>query len=285
VAGPRAIEIDGRRYAWRAVGSGPPLILVNGYGGTGADWDPSFLMALSRSFEVICPDNRGIGDSELGDPAALSIAAMAEDVEALMDALEIEAGTLVGWSMGGMVVQQLAETAPARVSALGLIDTHCGGPSYVPCPDTGPFQKLIDYTGTPREQAGRLISVLFPPAQAAAIDAKFGDVVAAAKAQLDHRALDAQEVALVAWRHREPPPPAADPPPTVVLHGALDELIDVGNAAPLGERWGARVEVFEDSAHATMAQEPVRAASAIAAVGALGGRASGRRAGGPSPRR
>jgi len=33
----RAIEIDGRRYAWHAVGAGPRLILVNGYGGTGSD--------------------------------------------------------------------------------------------------------------------------------------------------------------------------------------------------------------------------------------------------------
>ena len=263
-AAAQTIGIDGRRYAWHTVGAGPPLILVNGYGGTGSDWDPTFLGGLAGSFEVICPDNRGIGDSELGEEE-LTIAAMAADVEALIDALEVEAAALAGWSMGGFVVQQLAETVPARVSALALIGTHPGGPTYVPCGDNEAFEKLVDYSGSPREQASRLISVLFPPAQAAAIDAEFGDLVAEARARLDHRALDAQTSALVAWRHREPPP-LEDPPPTVVLHGALDRLISVGNAAPMAERWRGQAKVFEDSAHAVMAQEAAAVAAAIVAT-------------------
>jgi pimeloyl-ACP methyl ester carboxylesterase len=262
----QAIEIDGRRYAWHSVGAGPRLLLVNGYAGTGTDWDPTFLDALAERFEVICPDNRGIGDSDLGEQE-LTIAAIAEDVEALMDALEIEAATVCGWSMGGYVAQDLAERAPGRVSALALIGTHPGGPSYVPTGDAEAFARLVDYSGTPREQATRLISVLFPPAQAAGIDAKFGDLVAAARARLEQRALDAQEAALVAWRDREPPP-VTDPPPAVVIHGALDRLVSVGNAARLGERWNGRVDVFEQSAHAAMAQEPLRAATAIAEVAA-----------------
>ena len=261
-----AIEIDGRRYAWHASGSGPRLILVNGYAGTGEDWDPAFLGLLVERFEVICPDNRGMGDSELGEEE-LTIAAMAEDVEALMDALEIEAAAVCGWSMGGYVVQALAETSPARVSALVMIGTHSGGPDTVPTGDAEAFEKLVDYSGTPREQATRLISVLFPPELAPAIDAEFGELVAQARARLDHGALDAQEAALLAWRHREPPPLTV-PPPALVLHGALDRLISAGNAAPLGERWGARVEVFERSAHAAMAQEPERAAAAIVELAA-----------------
>lgn len=256
---PRTIEIDGRRYAWRSVGSGPPLILINGYAGTGEDWDPTFLGALAERFEVICPDNRGMGGSELGEEE-LTIAVMAADVEALMDALDLEAAAVCGWSMGGYIAQALAEGSPSRVSALALIDTHPGGPTYVPTGDAEAFERLIDYSGTPREQATRLISILFPPAQAAAIDAEFGEMVASARAELDHTALDAQVTALVAWRDREPPPIAA-PPPALVLHGALDRLVSVGNAVPLGERWGARVEIFEESAHAAMAQEPLRAAA------------------------
>jgi pimeloyl-ACP methyl ester carboxylesterase len=264
-ASAQGIEIDGRRYAWRTVGSGPSLILINGYGGAGSDWDPTFLGLLAESFEVICPDNRGIGESGLGGEE-LTIAAMADDVETLMDALELEASAVCGWSMGGYVAQVLAESAPPRVSALTMIGTHPGGPTYVPTGDDEAFARLVDHSGTPREQASRLISVLFPPAVAAVVDAEFGEVVAAARAQLDHVALDAQEAALRAWRDREPPPPPPDPPPALVLHGALDRLVAVGNAGPLGERWGARVEIFDDSAHAAMAQEPLRAAAAIIAL-------------------
>jgi pimeloyl-ACP methyl ester carboxylesterase len=261
----RAIEIDGRRYAWRSVGAGPRLILVNGYGGSGEDWDPSFLGALAEHLEVICPDNRGMGGSDLGDEE-LTIAAMAEDVEALMDALEVEACALAGWSMGGYVSQALAEGSPYRISALALIGTHPGGPDAVSTGDAEAFEKLVDYSGTPRQQATRLLSVLFPPEQAAVIDAEFGEVVAAARSKLDHRALDAQKAALLAWRDREPPAPLPKPPSAVVLHGRLDRLVSAGNAVPLGERWGARVDVFEASAHAAMAQEPQRAATAIVQV-------------------
>jgi pimeloyl-ACP methyl ester carboxylesterase len=261
-AEPQLTEIEGRSYAWRELGSGPDLVLVNGYAATGADWAPGFVAELAERFHLICPENRGMGASELGDPEAVTIESMAADVEALMDALELETAAVAGWSMGGYVSQALAERAPGRVSGLGLIGTHPGGPTYVPLDDPAAFGRLIDHTGTPREQATRLIGVLFPPGVAERIDAEFGELVAAARAALDHVALSAQERALVAWRDREPPVLAATPP-TVILHGRLDALVAVGNAASLGERWGGSVEVFEECAHEVMGQEPARAAQSL----------------------
>jgi pimeloyl-ACP methyl ester carboxylesterase len=66
------------------------------------------------------------------------------------------------------------------------------------------------------------------------------------------------------WHRAQPPRPAAEPPPTLVVHGDLDEVIPVGNAAALATRWpGADVEVLAGCAHALMAQEPERAAALI----------------------
>lgn len=101
------IEVEGRRLAWHAVGEGSPLLLVNGYAATGEDWDPGFLTGLGKSFEVVCPDNRGVGGSALG-ATELTIDAMAADLEALLYALGIERLPVVGWSMGGFVAQRLA---------------------------------------------------------------------------------------------------------------------------------------------------------------------------------
>ena len=42
------IEIGGRQFAWRTVGHGPPLLLINGYAATGGDWDPTFLAASAN---------------------------------------------------------------------------------------------------------------------------------------------------------------------------------------------------------------------------------------------
>jgi pimeloyl-ACP methyl ester carboxylesterase len=252
------IEMDGRRLAWRSLGEGAPLLLINGYAATSEDWAPTFLAALGESFEVICPDNRGVGASGLG-AAELTIDGMAADLEGLLDALAIERATVVGWSMGGFIAQRLVARAPARVAALALFATDPGGPDSMPA-DPADWARLTDHSGTPRERATRLISLLFPPDLAAEIDRQFGEVVAAAQARLAPRTLRAQEATIDAW-HRDYPQVqvAALAPPTLIAHGELDAVIPVGNAAVLATRWpGAQVEILAGCAHGLMAQESKR---------------------------
>ncbi len=255
-------EVEGRNVAWRGLGAGPPLLLVNGYAATGDDWDPSFLAALAERFELILPDNPGLGGS---DPLAgtLSIEAMAAGLLGLLEALEVEEAFVAGWSMGGYQAQVLAERAPERVGGLALIGTHRGPGAAVG--DAEVWRKLTDHVSPPSVQASQLISILFPPEQAAEVEREFGEDVAAARAAMSVPVLEAQEAAMVAWRKRELPPHAAVPP-AVIVHGALDEIILAANAAPLGERWEAPVEVLEGCGHAAMAQEPLRVAAAIAAL-------------------
>lgn len=256
VEAPRieSVDVGGRGLAWRVVGAGPPLLLVNGYAATGADWDPGFLAALAERYEVICPDNCGMGESE---PArAVTVEVMASDLGAILDAMELTSCAVVGWSMGGFAAQRLVEIAPQRVSALALLSTDPGGPGAVTASPED-WQRLTDHSGTPREQASRLISLLFPPAEASEIDRQFGEVVAAARAALSLQALQAQEEAMETWHREARPDPLADPPPTLVLHGREDRVIPAANAELLAERWRSdRVELFDGCGHAFMAQQP-----------------------------
>lgn len=258
------IELDGRQLAWRALGEGPPLLLLNGYAATAEDWDPQFLAALGRSHEVICPDNRGVGGSPVGElTPPLTAAAMAADAEALLDDLGIDRLTVAGWSMGGFIAQELTVRAPARVEALVLLGTSPGGAAIVPG-DRGVFQRLIDHTGSPEEQAQRLLSLLFPPEVAAAMGPDVVEIMATARAALTEAGLDAQESAVTAWHRNEPPPPPDPPPPVLVAHGEEDIVLPSGNAAALAARWpNARVELFAGGGHAFMAQEPDRLAELI----------------------
>jgi pimeloyl-ACP methyl ester carboxylesterase len=254
-------SVDGRRLAWRVVGEGPPLLLVNGYAATGADWDPTFLTALAARFELICPDNRGMGESDLGSEP-MSVDAIAADLRAVLEARGIETCPVAGWSMGGFAAQRLAETAPQSVTALALLSTDPGGSAAVEA-DPADWRQLVDHSGTPREQATRLISLLFPAPQAEAIDREFGEVVATARTALSPTALRAQEEAMEAW-HRNDRPPPADPPPTLVIHGREDRVIPAANAAPLAERWTAAAPaVFDGCGHALMAQQPDAVASRL----------------------
>jgi len=260
------IEVEGRRLAWHSVGRGPALLLINGYASTGEDWDPTFLAGLAQSFTVICPDNRGAGGSDLG-AGELTVDGMAADCEALLDAIGAERLPVVGWSLGGFVAQRLATRAPGRVAALALLATDPGAPDSVAA-EPADWSHLIDPSGSSREQASRLISLLFPPELAADIDARFGDVVAEARAQLLPQTLRAQEAAMDAW-HREPQPRlgGGDVPPTLIVHGELDAVIPAANAEPLAARWpGARVELLDGCGHALMAQEPETAVGLIRAL-------------------
>lgn len=262
-AGSGTIDVGGRRLAWTAVGDGPPLLLVNGYAATAADWDPTFLAELGKSFRVICPDNRGVGDSQPGDLGELTIDAMAADLESLLDALELERAPVAGWSMGGFVAQRLALRVPERVAALVLLSTDPGGPSAA-LADMDVWDRLIDHSGTPREQATRMISLLFPLPLARDIDRQFGYIVADARASLSLQTLDAQEIAMDAWHATEQPAPASAPP-VLVAHGSEDVVIPAANSGLLAARWdAARVERFDGGGHAFMAQEPIRLARLIA---------------------
>jgi pimeloyl-ACP methyl ester carboxylesterase len=258
--------IDGRRYVTRVFGSGPPLVLLNGYSATAADWDITLLGELSSSFTVYAPDHRGMGESELGDPGALSISAMAADARALMDAQGIDTAAVVGWSMGGFIAQQLALDIPARVSALVLMATDPGGSrSILAAPEH--WTRLTDHSGTPREQATRLIPLLFPPPLVTAIDDAFGDLIAETRALLSHPALEAQQRAIDEWHASEPSPPdPATAPPVLVMVGTHDVLIPPENDDVLAGVWpNTEVDRFAEGGHAFFAIEPTRVAERIRA--------------------
>lgn len=267
VGGSAAIEIDGRRLAWRTIGSGRPLVLVNGYSATAQDWEPTLLAELARSFEVICPDARGMGESELGDPEEpMTIDSLSQDLERLLDVLGLERAPIAGWSMGGFIAQRLAVRAPARVEALVLLGTDPGGPTAVRATPRA-WAQLLDHSGTPREQASRLIELLFPPALVPAVDEAFGDLIAAARATLSPEALLAQERAMAAWHADDQPrPDPATAPRVLVLSGSEDVVVPPQNEATLAAVWLAcEVETFVGGAHAFFALEPQRVADRIAA--------------------
>ncbi|HEY3726663.1 MAG TPA: alpha/beta hydrolase [Solirubrobacteraceae bacterium] len=258
-----SIDRDGRRLSCRTLGDGPPLLLVNGYAASSADWDPTLLSCLQRSFTVVCPDNRGIGGSELADPSELTIDSMAADMSALLDDLGFDRLPVAGWSMGGFVAQALAAREPERVGALVVLSSHPGGSGSVRAP-AEVWRALTDHSGTPREQASRLIALLFPPAVAPQMDRDFGELVAAARRELRFDTLSAQEAAIQAWYATEPPAADIGAPSVLAVAGSEDVVVPPGNLQVLAARWpDCRTELFDRGGHAFMAQEPERVAALI----------------------
>ncbi len=102
------------------LGKGSPVVLVTGFRATLTEWDASFVAGLARHHDVVVFDNRGVGRSQ-PDATTFSIADMAQDTAALIDTLRLDRATVVGWSMGGAIVQQLAITSPASMGKMVLI--------------------------------------------------------------------------------------------------------------------------------------------------------------------
>ena len=111
----------GLYYEVHGPADAPPLILSSGLGGSAGYWAPN-LPALSARHRVIAYDQRGTGRSERAVAGVLDIAAMAEDIAALMDALAVPRATIVGHALGGMIGIALALVAPARVAGLVIIN-------------------------------------------------------------------------------------------------------------------------------------------------------------------
>jgi len=99
----------------------PPIVLLHGLGSSSADWRYQ-RPALGAAYRVIVPDLRGHGRSPRG-LGRLTIDAMATDVVALLDTLDVPTAHVVGLSLGGCVALALALAHPARVRSLTLVNT------------------------------------------------------------------------------------------------------------------------------------------------------------------
>lgn len=117
-----SIRINDINLAYTDVGTGPPIVLIHGYPFNRSLWTEQ-TEALNSKYRVVAPDLRGFGGSDSSEGTA-TMARMAEDVAALMDALAIEQAVIGGLSMGGYVALAFARMFPARVKALVLADTR-----------------------------------------------------------------------------------------------------------------------------------------------------------------
>ena len=113
--------INGARIHYERDGAGMPLILLHAGVADHRMWNPQ-VSAFSKHFDVIRPDFRGCGESEL-PPGAWN---PREDVLALMDELQLKPAHLVGCSIGGGLALDFALDHPERVSKLVLVGS---GPS------------------------------------------------------------------------------------------------------------------------------------------------------------
>ena len=131
------------RIHYESTGDGPPVLLVMGLGISATGWWRT-IPVLAERFRVLSFDNRGVGRSD-HPPGPYTVAEMASDAIAVLEAAGEESAHVYGISLGGMIAQTVALETPERVRGLVLGATTSGGPEATPIPgDTATiFQRRL----------------------------------------------------------------------------------------------------------------------------------------------
>lgn len=124
----RSVFVGDRELFVREAGApdAPPLVLVHGWGDHSQVIWHRLLPRLQDRYRVIAIDLRNHGRAATGR-GSFEVADLADDISGVMDALGLGAVPVFGFSLGGMVVQELAHRHPGQVSALMLGGTWAGG--------------------------------------------------------------------------------------------------------------------------------------------------------------
>lgn len=235
------------RIAWERHGSGPPLLLIHGLGYARWGWEP-VVEPLSRSFDVLLHDNRGIGESD-APPGPYTTAELAGDAVEVLDEAGVERAHVVGTSLGGMVAQELALGWPERVDRLVLASTTPGGAQAYPMPAR--TVELMQARATLREYVE---NALDPDPRPELVDRILAHRERTAQ-QYEPWAAQAAAGAAFDARERLGALAAA----TLVQHGDGDVVVDPRNADLLATAIpGARLSVYPGAGHLIMWQEPER---------------------------
>ncbi|HEV7187290.1 MAG TPA: alpha/beta hydrolase [Blastococcus sp.] len=124
---PQAAVRTGVSLNYEISGEGDPLLLIMGTSGSIPLWG-EVVPRLAQHYQVIAYDSRGLGGSERGG-GPMSVASLAEDASALLEALEIAQAHTLGWSLGSAIQQELALAHPEQVATAVMLATwsRCDG--------------------------------------------------------------------------------------------------------------------------------------------------------------
>lgn len=255
------VETPLEKYAYRRFGSGAglPLLCLQHFTGTLDNWDPAVTDALARGREVILFENAGVGRSTGEVPT--TIAGMARHVLAFAEALAIARIDLLGFSLGGMVAQQVALDRPSLVRTMLLVGTAPEGGDDIMHLEKPELQRILT---DPNLQGPQVLVKLFftPSASSQAAGQAFASRITERKDDREplsgpHVAA-AQLAAFRAWENVDGERFHQLRNITqrcLVVNGVLDAMIPVRNSYVLAEQLpNATLLAYSDAGHGSLFQ-------------------------------
>lgn len=246
----------GVQYAYRRFGNGggPPLLFLNYFAANLDGWDPKITDGFASDHEVILLDGAGIGRS--GGETPSTVEAMAEGCYQFCQGLGLKSLDVVGFSLGGMIAQQLAFEYPTLIRRMILLGTGPRGGegmtftelSTDDLADPVTLLKTAFFTPSETSQAAAEKYLARVNLRTAELDTPVS--VEAAGAQLNAirdwgRIPSTDRYAMLARiRH-----------PTLVVHGSKDVVVPPINSFLLAQNMpNAKLVMYPDASHGSQSQ-------------------------------
>jgi len=255
------VETKKGKYAYRRFGNGPglPLLFLQHFTGTLDNWDPAVTDPLATEREVILFESAGLGRSSGEVPE--TVADMAAHALAFLDGLGLTTCDVLGFSLGGMVAQQMVVDRPAVFRRQILVATAPRGGD-----DIMHLEKpsLAKYLQDPKLQGYAVLQKIFfapTPSSQSAGEAFIGRLL---RRKDDREPVSGPEVAqaqMAAFREWDRitgerfAALKGIRQPTLVVNGVHDEMIAVRNSYWLSENLpNAVLLTYPDSGHGSLFQ-------------------------------
>lgn len=250
-------ENAGTKLYWDEAGQGAPVLLIMGLGWASNMWHRTRPVLASR-YRTIAFDNRGAGRSGV-PPGPYSIAALASDAAAVLDAAGVEAAHLVGASMGGMIAQEFALQYPKRVRSLILGCTAAGGPSAVrAAPEVTKVLTARDMSL--EEAAVAMLPYIYD--SSTPLERVEEDLAIRRQWLPRPEGYFAQLQGIFSWEAYSRLPQIKAP--TLVIHGDSDQLVPPGNGELIAARIpGAKLVMLARASHIFTTDQPEAAQQVI----------------------
>jgi 3-oxoadipate enol-lactonase len=251
-------ENQGVKIYWDEQGSGDPILLIMGLSYPSYMWHRSRPI-LCAQYRTIAFDNRGVGQSDV-PPGPYTMAQMASDALAVLDAAGVERAHIFGVSMGGMITQEFALQYPQRVRSLVIGCSAAGGPTAVQSQPEA-LQALTRRGLTPEEATEIVIPFIYDAATPRHLIDE--DMKIRLQWYPTAEGYMNQLMAIFGWEAYSRLPQIHAP--ALVIHGETDRLVPVGNSKIIAERIpGAKLVLLPNAGHIFSTDQPAAAHRAVA---------------------
>jgi len=246
------VKVNGTPLYATVRGRGPAVTLVHGFPLSHRIYDTQ-IRSLSRTYRVIAPDLRGFCKTPLGD-TEVTMDTYADDIAAILDALEVEKTVLAGLSMGGYIAFAFWRRYPERVSGLILLNTRAK-------PDTPEARenRFKTIEAVRQEGLAPLIDGMIPKLLSPVTLRGKAHIVRKLRSIMEAASVDGVVAALRAMAERPDSRPTLETisVPTLIIAGQDDALIPVDEAEDMALRIpDARLRVVDQAGHLVTMERP-----------------------------